>query len=278
MQLARLFVALAALQRDAQGDAAPAAKAAKAAGAAGDEAVVVEMPATSQCTCTAGQPEARQTMLPHSTTAALDQVDLGQLPRLQGAHLLELGAGTGVAGITAAGCGAHVTLSDLPAVLPLLQANIERNKQLIAAAGGSARAAELDWDANADVQLWWAQQEQQRCSEGCTASCSSHIVKAPAPAGDTWGFGADLVFNAGQINALVRVVSGLVKSTCSSSVDSSCQSRCSCFVLAHKQRHPDVDAKLLEAFAVAGCKVRQIVVCEQIAVAGRICFWLVEAA
>ncbi|KAI3370232.1 hypothetical protein L3Q82_025008, partial [Scortum barcoo] len=46
---------------------------------------------------------------------------------LRGKRIIELGAGTGVVGILAARLGAVVTLTDLPLVLPQLQANVSAN-------------------------------------------------------------------------------------------------------------------------------------------------------
>lgn len=43
------------------------------------------------------------------------------LGELAGKRALELGAGTGIVGIAAACCGAHVLLTDLPEALPQLQ-------------------------------------------------------------------------------------------------------------------------------------------------------------
>ena len=54
---------------------------------------------------------------------------LGKSPN----HILELGAGCGLVGI-AAGClcpTASVTLTDLPAALPQLRANIDRNRAVL---------------------------------------------------------------------------------------------------------------------------------------------------
>ena len=59
--------------------------------------------------------------------------------------VLELGSGTGVLGLAAAARGCDVTLTDQRALLPLLRRNAEANARVIAAAGGRARAAELDW-------------------------------------------------------------------------------------------------------------------------------------
>jgi predicted nicotinamide N-methyase len=66
-------------------------------------------------------------------------------PSLAGKRILELGSGTGVAGLSAASAGAQVLLSDLPTNVPLLEANIEANRL-----GHSARAVQLRWGCAAD--------------------------------------------------------------------------------------------------------------------------------
>ena len=48
-----------------------------------------------------------------------------------------------VAGLTAAALGADMTLTDLPAALPLLTRNLERNSALVDAAGGRVRTVAL---------------------------------------------------------------------------------------------------------------------------------------
>jgi predicted nicotinamide N-methyase len=60
-----------------------------------------------------------------------------------------LGAGCGLVGIAAA-ClypTASVTLTDLPAALPALRANIERNRAVLGPDTGRVRAMALDWTA-----------------------------------------------------------------------------------------------------------------------------------
>ncbi|KAJ6847506.1 uncharacterized protein M6B38_277095 [Iris pallida] len=66
-------------------------------------------------------------------------------------RLLELGSGTGLAGIAAAALlRADVTLTDLPHVLPNLRSNAESNAPLVAARGGSLRVRQLRWGSPED--------------------------------------------------------------------------------------------------------------------------------
>jgi hypothetical protein len=64
----------------------------------------------------------------------------------RGSKVLELGAGTGIAGLVAALLGADVVLSDQRNIVPLIERNIVANEQAMAARGGAARAAVLDWN------------------------------------------------------------------------------------------------------------------------------------
>lgn len=56
--------------------------------------------------------------------------------KLRGRQVLELGSGTGIAGIAAALLGAHVVLTDRAGTLPLLQSNVHQHAEAISQAGG----------------------------------------------------------------------------------------------------------------------------------------------
>ncbi|XP_058019101.1 protein N-lysine methyltransferase METTL21D isoform X2 [Ahaetulla prasina] len=62
--------------------------------------------------------------------------------RLRHKAALELGAGTGLVGLVAAGLGANVTVTDLEEVQDLLKVNIENNQHLVS---GSIEAKVLKW-------------------------------------------------------------------------------------------------------------------------------------
>lgn len=66
-------------------------------------------------------------------------------------NILELGSGTGLVGIAAAAVlGAHVTLTDLPHVLPNLQFNADANADAVAARRGSISVRQLIWGDEGD--------------------------------------------------------------------------------------------------------------------------------
>lgn len=65
---------------------------------------------------------------------------------IRGKRVLELGSGTGVAGICAAALGARVVVTDTAPVLPFLSTNASRHQELVQAHHGSLWAVALDWD------------------------------------------------------------------------------------------------------------------------------------
>ncbi|KAK6167978.1 hypothetical protein SNE40_021892 [Patella caerulea] len=72
----------------------------------------------------------------------LESGDFGCGAKLKGKTVLELGAGTGVVGLVAGSLGAHVTITDLPEFLPLINLNIKENNELF---GDDVKAETLIW-------------------------------------------------------------------------------------------------------------------------------------
>lgn len=74
--------------------------------------------------------------------------------RGNGIKLLELGAGTGLVGLSAAAIWrTEVILTELAPIVPGLAANISLNKHVLAQKGGSAKCGTLDWNQPASLFL-----------------------------------------------------------------------------------------------------------------------------
>lgn len=70
----------------------------------------------------------------------------GWASKLKGLQVIDLGAGTGIVGLTAAACGADVLLTDLGECLDILQLNAETNAATLAALGaGRVEVMPLRW-------------------------------------------------------------------------------------------------------------------------------------
>jgi predicted nicotinamide N-methyase len=69
-------------------------------------------------------------------------------------RVLELGAGTGLVGISGAAIWkTNVTLTDLAPIVPALEKNIALNRELLDLSGGSASSGALDWKCPSILSL-----------------------------------------------------------------------------------------------------------------------------
>lgn len=78
---------------------------------------------------------------------------------VQGKRVLELGCGTGLAGIVAAALGASAVLTDTAEIAAHAQTNIDCNTTVITSGHGSAQCAVLKWDALQDSSVLLEQYE-----------------------------------------------------------------------------------------------------------------------
>ena len=118
--------------------------------------------------------------------------ELASVADFSGRRVLELGSGTGVAGLAAGLCGARVVLSDLPAAAPLLQRNVDRNRRSLELKGGSAEVRTLDYrEACADsclrtfdlivgTDLVWQEVQCTPLANWC-AACGAPVLLVGVP-------------------------------------------------------------------------------------------------
>lgn len=137
---------------------------------------------------------------------------------LAASSVLELGSGTGVVGIAAACSGAHVVATDRAGVLPLLRGNVQLNAAQIQAAGGSVRVMEYDWGETFLAQACRGGGDSEE--GGLESRAGAHSADGtswraggnfPPDLSFEWVLGADLVYAAAGVPALVISLAGLIK-------------------------------------------------------------------
>lgn len=136
--------------------------------------------------------------------------------------VLELGSGTGAAGLAFAATGAKVLLTDRQSLLPLLRLNVGLNKDLLSTVGGAADIGEFDWLSPPEEIL-----RQQ-----------FDLV-----------IGADLVYSFAAVEPFMAAVTALLQERDGKKV-------CGRMIYAHFPRFPDLDAAMQQALSSAGFDVQ----------------------
>lgn len=169
---------------------------------------------------------------------------------LSGCKTLELGSGTGVAGLAAAAVGAHVLLTDTEGVLPLLRQNMEINKDLLSCSHGcgDAEVQAFDWTDGVDVlhAILLSNHRKRRKrkadqEDGSTLDITSDLKDAMPQL----VLAADLVFNTNLIKQLSAILHDLLSAG-------------AVLLMAHKTRQGHVDAQMFQSLAEVGVELFEV--------------------
>ena len=130
---------------------------------------------------------------------------------LQGLRVLELGAGTGLAGLCAAGCGAACTvLTDLPEALTLLEANIalnQPNQPAHAPLVNPVFACSYGWGDSPDEVLTFP---LSRCQSQTLSQLHDHAQGVPGGLGFDVLICSDLIYEPVAAQLLGRALGDLL--------------------------------------------------------------------
>ena len=133
-------------------------------------------------------------------------------PRERPCNVVELGSGTGVAGIALAlvaaqrtECAVRVACTDMAGVVPNLRFNIEANGFAAASDGGASRSAN---DSCVGVRLDWEEVAESAASDDAAATWGAEL---PFDAADVdVVIGSDLVYNPELHHPLLAVITRLL--------------------------------------------------------------------
>lgn len=110
-------------------------------------------------------------LLPELAAEYLPHMDLSKK------HVLELGSGTGLLGLAAA-ClwHTHVTLTDLPTIMPNLVYNVESNRGMATAVGGMVDTSPLTWGNHDETDTRFHGHHQYEVSIPCVQCAGEGLL------------------------------------------------------------------------------------------------------
>eukprot|EP00434_Breviolum_minutum_P007661 symbB.v1.2.006757.t1/scaffold405.1/size210896/13 len=146
-----------------------------------------------------------------------------RVTRCQAQRTLELGSGTGLVGLVASRLGAKVTFTDLPGMLPLLEANVKENHV----------------DAEIRPLVW-----QDAASSWISVGHSYDLVLM-----------SDVLYHAEQYDALLTVLRVLASKRRSKSRFKRCRMR---FLWAQELHHPELCQRLQQQLRSEGWRVKHL--------------------
>jgi len=143
-------------------------------------------------------------------------------------RILELGSGTGAAGLAAAAVGAEVVLTDHSNLLSLIQLNMQMNADFIQSAGGSASSCAFDWEEKPADELL-----QRRFD---------------------LAIGADLVYSFAAVEPFTIALQAVLLPQ---AAEGRTQALAPSMLYAHFPRFPDLDKAMTTALATKGLVLQE---------------------
>jgi len=168
----------------------------------------------------------------------------------RGIRVLELGSGTGLAGLAAAALGAEVLMTDREEVLPVSRCNVDLNSDEVSRNAGRAACAAFDWLDD-------------------VPSCVREHVTPSAQGRASVVLAADLVYSFASVAPFADALAAVLKGSSSDSGSKRRKQQDTVdfgglavirAIYAHNPRSPELDAQMRAALSERGLVVKDALV------------------